>query len=163
MWGKATSSAVLLTGAVLSYFRFFYGRTLSLRADVTLAVTGIPDPCGGRLYTAIVTVKNVGTVTIWHPQPSIEVRLPRGDQAEDHDSLPVTVDRVQRKVSAGKSSTSLIEPGESVPYCFHIRTAAVSWATTFMAAVSCDSGNVWSAYATVENVPAAKASCSDFE
>ena len=95
VWSKAASSAILLTGAVLSYFRFFYGRTLSRRADVALAVTSILDPRGDRLHSAIVTVKNVGTVTIWHPKPSIEVRLHCDARPEGSPSLQVTVERVQ--------------------------------------------------------------------
>lgn len=163
VWSKAASSAILLTGAVLSYFRFFYGRTLSRRADVALAVTSILDPRGDRLHSAIVTVKNVGTVTIWHPKPSIEVRLHCDARPEGSPSLQVTVERVQRNPSDWKTSTSLIEPGESVSYCFLASTPSASWAATFLATVSCDSGDVWSAYATVATDPIAEDPDTDFE
>jgi len=66
---------ILIIGAVFSYYRFFKGRTLSLRVDLVLSVTIHSTQEQYLIHAITLTAKNVGNSTIWYPTPQITVRI----------------------------------------------------------------------------------------
>ena len=64
---------VFLAASIFSYYRFFRGRTLSLRANLDIDISVHETPNEYNLHAYTVTAKNVGTSTIWNPKPHLRV------------------------------------------------------------------------------------------
>src|SRR6478736_2620036 len=72
---SVASAVVLIAGAIFSYYRFFRGRTLSLRLELSLCVSVHDTPNGVLLHSIDLRAKNVGTSTVWNPVPKIIVKI----------------------------------------------------------------------------------------
>jgi hypothetical protein len=152
---SVTNILVVLVGAVLSYFRFFRGRTFSTRADLDLSVEVIPLPNSRHLHAITFRVKNMGSMPIWDPRPIIEISLlgPRGREyfgvvSSWYDVL-AEPDRSLR--------VAVLDPGETGTFATQREFDSDIWVVTYAASVSCDSGDVWKHVCLVRNaaVPAA--------
>lgn len=62
------STVALVVASILAYYRFFRGRTLTTRAELSIDIDAISGPDGINLHSISVSAKNIGTVTIWDPQ-----------------------------------------------------------------------------------------------
>ena len=63
------TTVLILLGAIFSYFRFFRGRTLAVRAEISIEVSVHGTPRDSNLHAIRVLVKNVGASAIWEPSP----------------------------------------------------------------------------------------------
>lgn len=72
---SALSSLVSIAGftvaGILAYFRFFRGRTFVARASVGLEVTVTKGPRDELWHSILLSVENVGAVTLWTPVLSL--------------------------------------------------------------------------------------------
>lgn len=138
---------ILVAGSVFSYYRFFKGRTLSLRAELTVAVTVHETPEQDRLHAITLTAKNVGTASVWNPKATITARfhLPEGVE-ETH--------RLNNWLEEGggeKTELSVMDAGETIQFFAHQRVPVAAWAVTYLASLHADQGDTWHVGQTVTN------------
>lgn len=156
---SAVGIVVLCIGAILSYFRFFKGRTLSLRAELKLDIAVIEAPGERYLHAISLEVKNVGSATIWNPSPKIAAYTYTGENREFHSLTDQWDEPLQQ--DDGIQRIAVLDSGETSSFLSHKVFDRSVWAVTYMASVSCDSGDVWKRLATVENRPSKKSEDKD--
>jgi hypothetical protein len=146
---SAVSILVLIVGGMLAYFKFFRGRTFSVRADIELSANVIPAPDGERLHVLNLSVRNVGTVAMWDPRARLLVYV-NADWNE-----PQVVDRWEEKLHAQdtRRRSAVLDSGETGYFVTHTLFPPSVWAVTYIAEVTCDSGDVWQRVTTVSNEP----------
>ncbi len=144
---------ILIAGSLFSYYRFFRGRTLSLRAELSIDVSVHNTPEQFLLHAVTLTAKNVGSSTIWNPTPHISVRVhgPPG-LAEGRE----ITDWWNEDRSEDTGATApVIEAGETVSFFTHQEIASKAWAVTYFASLRADTGDAWFVSKTVTNGSAA--------
>jgi hypothetical protein len=151
---SAISAAGIVIGGLMAYFRFFRGRTLATRADLTIEVELIPSPSGRLLHSITVSVKNVGTVTIWEPRPVIEVTRRHTDGTSSSFSIADWYELPDDNV--GPPRLSALDSGETGAFFTSQFFEPEIWAVTYAAVVSCATGDSWTKLRTVENRVAEK-------
>lgn len=70
---------LLSIAATLAYYRFFRGRTLVSRADVSIDVNVISLSEAMNLHVIRVCLRNIGPSTIWSPRVSLRSTTVRPD------------------------------------------------------------------------------------
>jgi hypothetical protein len=146
---SAFSAAGILVGGILAYYRFFRGRTLATRAELAIAVSIIRSPGTQLLHSITVSIKNVGTVTIWEPQPIIEVTKWHTDGKST--SFTISTWYEVPDANADESLISALDSGESGDFFTQHLFEADVWAVTYAATVSCTTGDSWTKLTTVAN------------
>lgn len=139
------SAAVIVLGAVFSYFRFFRGRTFSLRAELDIEVS-VHALAGGYLHTAVLRARNVGTSAIWFPRATIGTAVDGAEARETHD-----VTDWPKGLSSLKHGYDIIESGESQIYVLTKRFEASAAVVTYFGVLRADAGNEWHAARSVAN------------
>jgi hypothetical protein len=147
---KLVTIATVSTGAILSYFRFFRGRTFSLRAELSIAATPHKRPDGKWLYVITVAAKNVGTMTIWEAYPNVELHLLKAEG--NPEVVRINVWHSPRSDSSS-SSVRVLDPAETALYFFHHVAPLETWGITIFASVSSDTGDSWHTATTIANDP----------
>jgi hypothetical protein len=149
------SAAAIVSGALLTYFRFFRGRTLSVRAEVTLDVDHIQAPDGSSLHAITLHVRNMGTVSIWDPTPRIAIYTHGAEGYQSRGVIERWHDPLQ--VDDRRSRISVLDSAESATFFTHETYPSDVWAVTYIGAVACESGDVWKCAKTVVAAPTRKA------
>lgn len=137
---------ILITGAVFSYYRFFKGRTLSLRMDLALSVTVHSTREQYLMHAITLTAKNVGTSTIWYPAPRITVRIHGPKSKEELRQVDDWWD-----INEDPQLTPVIDAGESVLFFTHQIIPDDAWAVSYSASLRADQGDVWRVFKTISN------------
>lgn len=147
---KVATICTLVLGSVLSYYRFFRGRTLSLRADLTISSNTIEAPCQAHLHCVTVKVRNVGTTTIWHPVIELETCALLADGSTSPGKVS---EWIEPEVRSGKLERhlTLIDPGETAEYFCHVVVPRSAWAVTLTAVATSDSKDQWFSSTTIAN------------
>ncbi|WP_408596600.1 hypothetical protein [Pseudomonas sp. PLMAX] len=141
---SAVTIALLIAGAMFSYYRFFRGRTLSLRLELSIDVSVHETPLDKRLHAITVTAKNVGTSTVWNPHPALQIRIHGPSEAVWNINEWQSVD--------GQTSTlSVIESGEATTFFALKSISKEAWAVTYTASVKADEGDTWFVSKTISN------------
>lgn len=150
----ATSSfvniIVVIVGAVLSYFRFFHGRTLATRAELDLNVCVHSLPSGLMLHTISLSLKNVGGSAIWNPRPAVAVLVSDESGSQPIDTIDHWKDSLE--LTDGALRVAVVDTGETGRFQTYRTFHAQAWVVTYFARVSCDSGDVWKCVQIVRNV-----------
>lgn len=140
---------ILVAGSAFSYYRFFKGRTLSLRSELTLNVTVHQTPKRYRIHAITLTAKNVGSSTVWNPTPKITVQIhgPEGIEETRH------IDDWWEEEAEGadKNLAPVIDAGETVSFFAHQHIPDEAWAVTYLALLRADQGDVWYVSKTISN------------
>jgi hypothetical protein len=141
-------TVVLIAGAVLCYYRFFSGRTLSRVAHLGLAVTVHPLTEEENLHAIDFSMSNVGTTAIWNPKPRCEIRFLSGDG--HHREI---VDQWWRpgETSAEQETESVIEPLDSATDHMIKRVPVHYAAVSYFFTVEARGGSRWSKSITISN------------
>lgn len=145
--GSIVTMVALLVGGIASYYRFFRGRTFSVRAFLTIEIDVIGAPDGDFLHALTFRVKNVGSAPIWNPQPDIRIEKRTGRSV----TRSQVVDWVGELSSDGIERAGVIDAGETGNYFVTAMIPADVWAVTYLVLVSADTGDVWSASRTIAN------------
>ena len=145
----ALSAAGILLGGLLAYYRFFRGRTLSTRAELAIDVDVIPAPGAQLLHSVTVSVKNVGTVTIWEPRPVIEVMSRHADGTVSSFTIAKWFEMPDG--DQGSSRLSALDSGETADFFTQQLFEANVWAVTYAATITCSTGDSWTKLRAVEN------------
>lgn len=151
---SALQSAVqilfIVLGAVFSYYRFFRGRTFVSRANVDVDVTVIETPKQVALHWITIEFRNLGTVSIWAPQPEVIVELvgPTGTSSETW--------RDWREASTGRERVrhfSVVDSGEAISFTALKEIPADIWAVGYQVFVTDADGVRWKRAVMVPNRP----------
>jgi hypothetical protein len=147
----ATASIVTTLAVSLallgSYFRFFRGRTFSCRAELAIETKVIGTPRGDFLHVVTITLKNIGSMSIWDPKPMVTVR-PRSDTMQN----PYQVQWDEVEYDDGVSRKSVVDSAETATYCIWHRFAPEVWLVTYDVFVRSEDGNVWAKSASIANM-----------
>ena len=140
---------VFLAASLFSYYRFFRGRTLSLRSELSIDVSvhATPDDCNLHAYT--LTAKNVGTSTIWNPEPEVQVAI---HGPSDVKETRIINNWVEESTGGNSDATvAVIESEETVSFNGQQLIPKSAWAVTYTASLKADSGDMWFSSKTVGN------------
>jgi hypothetical protein len=146
-----TAVTVLVTG-VLAYYRFFRGRTFTLRLELNGEVTMVDGPHTASLGLLTVSVKNIGNITVWAPQITAKVKYRYLDGRVVEDDVARWEDDIVRTGRRRKVTT--IDPGECSTFSAEIFVDRDVWAVTHQVGVAC-AGHQWSAV-RIQEGPAAR-------
>jgi hypothetical protein len=103
---------ILLTiAATLAYYRFFRGRTLVSRADVTVGVTVISLSEAMNLHVIRVCLKNIGPSTIWSPRVSLRSTAVRSDGTTKRDEW-----REVELSDRTRQACGMVDSGETITF-----------------------------------------------
>lgn len=138
---------VFLAASIFSYYRFFRGRTLSLRADLDIDVSVHETPNEYNLHAYTVTAKNVGTSTIWNPRPYVRVII-HGLKETERSIEHWYEEEIN---SSENSNTPVIEADEKATFFGHQEIPKSAWAVTYLATVKADSEDSWFVSKTISN------------
>lgn len=138
---------ILLAGSIFSYYRFFKGRTLSLRVELALGISVHQTPRQYRIHAISLSAKNVGSSTVWNPTPEITVHVhgPEGVAATRH------ITEWSEEGGNDGHMVAVIDAGETVFFFAHQHIPDDAWAVTYAASVRADQGDVWHISSTVSN------------
>lgn len=150
------TTALVFLGAIFSYFRFFRGRTLAVRAEISIEVSVHGTPRGSNLHAVRVLIKNVGASAIWEPRPELRITFHGCDARE----VEVVTNWSDLPGCGDPSLVPVIDTGESISYFCHREVPGEIWAVTYEVAVRAASGDIWQSGRTVSNIPEATAEMS---
>jgi hypothetical protein len=140
---------VLVAGSTFSYYRFFRGRTLSLRLELAIAVSIHKAPNATMLHAITLTAKNVGGSTIWNPSPELVIITHM-----EEESLERITDWWDEPTGDEQRLTApVIDPDEAVTFFAQREIPQQAWAVTYTACVRADTGDAWFTAKTVSNEP----------
>lgn len=138
------SILALLLAFVLSYFRFFAGRTFARRADVEVAVEIATAPDGSSLHAISIRLENIGTLTIHAP----ELKLNATDRFKDGSKTECEVDEwLENDAFASERLQPLVDPGETSHFQATRLVPDGAWASSYAAAIQDRHRNVWQGFA----------------
>ncbi len=138
---------ILVIGAGFSYYRFFRGRTLSLRLEVSISVSVHDTPLDDNLHALTITAKNVGTSAVWDPRPVVKLKIHGPPDAE---SIWI-IDEWESEEGKGET-LAIIESGEAATFFALQSISKRAWAVTYFASVAADQGDVWHISKTFSNL-----------
>lgn len=163
--GGLCSTAAVIVAGILAYYRFFHGRTLTTRAELSINVDVIDGLENTHLHSINVSVKNIGTVTIWDPRLSVHVAV----RSNDAPGLEFKIDR-WREISEfakprprgtiakklGAEPREMIDSGEVADFFAECEIDRDAWAVTYTAIFDCSTiiggpSNSWLRSRTVKN------------
>lgn len=137
---------ILLVGAIFSYYRFFKGRTLSLRLELSITVSIHETPLDKKLHAITITAKNVGTSTVWNPKPEVQAKTHGRSDIERMWNI-----MEWQPLDKYKHTLALIESGETATFFALQEIPNEACAVTYFASVTADEGDAWFASTTVSN------------
>ena len=146
---SAVNIAAVSVGAVLSYYRFFRGRTFSTRADLGLSVSIIPTPSDTYLHAVYLRIKNIGTLSIWDPRPSLQIRY-----YGQHPGVE-TLESWRELEAPGRRRRGLpvVDAGEVASFSAILEVPRSTWAVGYEAFVESSDNALWKESILVANVP----------
>ncbi|MFT3823961.1 MAG: hypothetical protein QM731_08570 [Chitinophagaceae bacterium] len=139
----------LVIGALLSYYRFFSGRTFSTKADIELEIILIQAPKNSIMHALTVSIINKGSLTIWEPEAILSVQ----EYTENGAQKEVVHEQFLREsfFRKGDKGDVVIDPGEKAYFTFLQEFQSSTWAVTYTAEIKNDRGRIWQKAITVEN------------
>jgi hypothetical protein len=145
--GIATTLLVFL-GGIFSYYRFFRGRTFAARAELKLSVSVHPTTEDFHLHSIVAEIKNLGSMPIWDPQPTIwfTIHGPEGSTRnviDDWFDPPI--------LSGQRSDLTVIESSETTSYFAQHKIPKAAWVVTYLMAIRSRSGDVWHVGTSISN------------
>ena len=140
---------VFLAASIFSYYRFFRGRTLSLRSELTMDVSVHTTPNEHNLHAFALTAKNVGTSTIWNPKPEVQIAIHGPPDVKEHRTIDIWYE--EKIGEEGNATVAVIEADETVSFTGQQLISKSAWAVTYSASLKADSGDVWYSSKTVSN------------
>ena len=147
---SVASMAAIAVGGVLAYYRFFKGRTLATRADLSITTKVLRSSEQELWHIVTLTVKNVGNVAIWEPRPLIDVTV----HNRDGSTGGFQIDKWYEAGGGGQGQkVAVLDSGESSDFFTQQRFPITVWAVTYAATVRCASGDSWTKLSTFENTP----------
>lgn len=147
---KLVGCAILVLGAVASYFRFFHGRLFTPKAKLDFEIEVMPASATQNLHAVRISLENIGPVPIWDPVVSLEL--------SEHAAEPRSPRHLRRwyPVEYNRDATprsSVIDPQEQAIFETVIMVDKSVWAVTYGASVIAVSRDVWHNGKTIANLP----------
>lgn len=134
-----TTVTVLVTG-IFAYYRFFRGRTFTLRLDLESEVTLVDGPHAASLGLLTVSVKNIGNITVWDPVVTAKIKYRYLDGRIVENDVSRWVDTPS---PGRRRKVTTIDPGECSTFSAEIFVDREVWAVTHQVDVAC-AGHQWS-------------------
>lgn len=140
------STTVVIVAGIFAYCRFFHGRTLTKRAELSIDVDVIDGPENAHLHSINVSVKNIGTVTIWDPRLSVHVAVRNNDapglefkidqfRESSEFATPKPRRAIAKKLRA--KPREMIDSGEVADFFAECEICKDAWAVTYTATFDC--------------------------
>jgi hypothetical protein len=137
----------IAVGGIFSYLKFFRGRIMAQRAELSISVSVYDTTRPFLLHVVTLRAKNVGSVTIWSPEATIDMSM------WDSEEIPAPV-RISSWIKQTRKSAGMlevIEPGESACFVAVRKVPSDVWMVSYRAGISSDRGNEWDTIGTVSN------------
>lgn len=163
--GGLCSTTAVIVASILAYCRFFHGRTLTTRAELSINVDVIDGLENAYLHSINVSVKNIGTATIWDPRLSVHVAVRNNDapglefkidrwRETSEFSKPRPRGTIAKKL--GAEPREMIDSGEVADFFAEREIGKDAWAVTYTAIFDCSTiigtpSNSWLRSRTVKN------------
>ena len=140
---------LLITGGILSYFRFFKGRTFSSRGEINFEVTLLETPKGTYFHVITVKFKNIGNYTIWNPIAKFII--------QEYNEFGLQKEQIiekfheQNYFQSSEKRYSIVDSGETAFYVISREFDKSIWAVTYVAEVTADNKRTWQNSITIPN------------
>jgi hypothetical protein len=140
----------IIFGVIVTYYRFFIGRTFSQNANIEIAIS-IFDVCkDNNLHCIMISFKNVGNLAIWNPKANIYVK-----RYEEGKFYPLNEIYDIEELS-GNSSEKLheffVNSSETLVYCHHLEIPKKILITNYIVEIVSSNKSAWSNSITIKNV-----------
>src|SRR5262245_41262490 len=145
---SAVQILFIVLGAIFSYYRFFRGRTFVSRANVKVEVSVVETSKDVNLHWVTIEFQNLGTVSIWGPEPEVIVEL-IGPNGVTKDSW-----RDWREASTGRErhrGLSVVDSGETISFTASNDVRTSVWAVHYQVFVTDADGVRWKRAVMVPN------------
>lgn len=139
----------IIAGAILSYFRFFAGRTFSAKADIQFDVSLIETPQKKIMHVVSVSILNLGSLTIWNPVAKIGIKQ-FNDTKQNQDLIVEKFHSESYFKDKGRSEP-VIDVGEKGYYMIWHEFDTSTWAVTYTVELTSSGGQKWQSSKTVAN------------
>jgi hypothetical protein len=150
-----TVMAVII-GGLLSYFKFFSGRTFFAKADIEFDITVLPH-ADNSLHTIKFSLINKGNITIWQPNAKIGIRKfinPDDPLNVDHNhsQCEIVKDLCEKSFfDEDKKHSYMVDPGEKIFFILHRNFERKVWAVSYDVEIVSKSGDIWKNTCTISN------------
>ncbi|TDD97067.1 hypothetical protein [Flavobacterium cellulosilyticum] len=139
----------IIVGAILSYFRFFIGRTFSAKAEIEFEVSLIETPNNLIMHTVTVTIVNKGNLTIWEPLAKIGIK----EFNTTKDKREQVIEKFLEKSYFGDEGKRdmVVDAGEKAYFMIWREFDNTTWAVTYSAEITSSNGRKWQKTITIAN------------
>ena len=128
----------IIAGAILSYFRFFAGRTFSAKANIEFDVSLIETHDNRILHVVTLSILNIGSLTIWNPVAKIGIK--QFNETKLNNDLIVDKFRSEAYFKDKGRSETVIDVGEKGYYMIWHEFETTTYAVTYIAEVTSSGG-----------------------
>ena len=142
------TATVVVVGAFLTYYRFFKGRTFSLRGQIEIKVNVHDLLDAENLHVVKVLFKNVGTTAIFNPKLKLIVHI-LGDN-EERRVIDQWFDPGKELVDVPRMY--FVDPEESASFLTHVTVSKMSPSVIYTAIISSEEKVIWQDAQSVSNI-----------
>jgi hypothetical protein len=139
----------VVIGAILSYFRFFIGRTFSAKADIEFDVSLIETPEKMIMHVLTVSIVNKGNLTIWQPMAKIGVRQFNSKETKNEDIIERFLEKSY--FADNEKREAVVDAGEKAYFMIWREFESTTWAVSYAAEVTSSNGRKWQKTITIAN------------
>lgn len=138
---------VILLGAILTYYRFFKGRTFSEKLIIKINIRVIKAKEKNNLHFLDINLYNSGSVLITNPIISIFIKKYKS-KTEENESIALPFKYEDE--ACEKIRQFVIQPQESDSYSYLYKVSSDIWAVTYSIIVN-SKGKIWKRNITIPN------------
>ena len=141
------TTMIVIIGAFMTYYRFFKGRTFSLRGQIQIKVNVHNLDENKNLHVVKVLFKNVGSSAIFNPKLKLIVDSLGGNEKQR------TIDQwfdPGKKID-DSPRMYFIDPEESASFLTHVQVFKESSIVIYTAVVSSEDKTIWQDATSVDN------------
>jgi hypothetical protein len=139
----------VIGGAVFSYYKFFKGRTFSLKADIKFDIHIFKTPEENLLHVIKVEVENIGTLSIWDPQLILKIRCYKKNGEITKETIR---NWGENSEFIGKENrASVLDSGEKAYFIVNEIHSPDSWLVNYQAELKAHNNKTWQNSINIEN------------
>jgi hypothetical protein len=148
--GTIITSTILVIGAIASYYRFFRGRTFSVKADLSIDVTIHESGNESYIHSIKIELANLGAFPIWNVEVAIEAynHIDNGKLS----LINVELWKPEHKSINENETVDVIYSGEKSQYIAFNKVSKNIKVVTYFARVKSKKNAIWSKVITVSNL-----------
>lgn len=144
---KVVGSSAIIVGGILSYYKFFKGRTFSESLKLFVNVKVFSATESQNLHFIDIQLENTGNVTIWEPHIFVDIVYYSDLRKEENIDL---IERNSEKDEKGFYKP-LIEVTETISNHLNHLVNVSDWLIVYRVKIISKKGNIWERLVSIPN------------